>query len=436
MENSFKDRVDKIFGSLTPSSSSKPPPSSSKPQPSSSLQSGLWSLTDDAIERKEWKRDVSSLSASFDRDEIPCAASFDKLKKERKKKNFELDDDMDELDDDEDDGELNRSEDGLEDWDIRSSIGLDPTLDNEEEEDEYDKVAEGRENAGERLYMKDVTDQGSYLNYYNVISKSLHANRDSRANHLAAEIRLQEDQVEAQTLNSHNDCDKAMECQAKASNECGGGQLKSILKRKQYNSDFKSCKRVRFEPGCGTVHKEQALVEIQDISINTSSANDLVSEDQSFTVQNAPGVPDYLRNPSKYTRYSFDPSTEVDEKSNTRAYMDFSKLVKHSKSTESELEEASSDLPKSVTFIPKKKSDEIKAVTSDNMVKQDKGHHNDHHAYAPNFPISIAAGESQESEAGAVAENEPERNVLDRNNSFHKPARRYRTKSSSDDFDP
>jgi hypothetical protein len=133
MENSFRDRVDKIFGSLTPSSSSKPEPSSSKPQPSSSLQSGLWSLTDDAIERKEWKRDASSLSASFDRDEIPCAASFDKLKKGRKKKNFELDDDMDELDDDEDDGELNRSEDGLEDWEIRSSIGLDPTLDNEVE---------------------------------------------------------------------------------------------------------------------------------------------------------------------------------------------------------------------------------------------------------------------------------------------------------------
>ncbi|KAB5564777.1 hypothetical protein DKX38_004831 [Salix brachista] len=435
MENSFRDRVDKIFGSLTPSSSSKKQPSSSKPQPSSSLQSDLWSLTGDAIERKEWKSDTSSLSASFDRDEIPCASSFDKLKKERTKKNFEHDDDMDELNDDEDDGELNRSEDGLEDWDIRSSIGLDPTLDNEEEEDEYDKVAEGRENAGERLYMKDVTDQGSYLNFNNVISKSLHDNRDPRANHLAAKIRLQEDQVEVQTLNSQSVCDKAIECQAKASSECDDGQLKSILKRKQNNSDFKSCKRVRFEPGCGTVHEEEASVEIQDISISTSSANDLASEDGSFTIQNAPGVPDYLRNPSKYTRYSFDSSTEVEEKSN-QAYMDFLKLVKHSKSTESELEEASSDLPKSVTFIPKKKSDEIKAVTSGSMVKQDKGHHTDHHAYAPNFPIGIASGESQDSEAGAMEENEPERNVLDRNNSFRKPARRYRTKSSMDDFDP
>ena len=306
----------------------------------------------------------------------------------------------------------------------------------QEEEDEYDKVAEGRENAGERLYMKDVTDQGSYLNFNNVISKSLHDDRDPRANHLAAKIRLQEDQVEVQTLNSQSVCDKAIECQAKASSECDGGQLKSILKRKQNNSDFKSCKRVRFEPGCGTVHKEEASVEIQDISISTSSANDLASEDGSFTIQNAPGVPDYLRNPSKYTRYSFDSSTEVEEKSNTQASMDFLKLVKHSKSTESEPEDASSDLPRSVTFIPKKKADEIKAVTSDSIVKQDKGHHTDHYVNAPNFTIGIASRESQDSEAGAMEENEPERNVLDRNNSLRKPARRYRTKSSMDDFDP
>ncbi|CAK7336050.1 unnamed protein product [Dovyalis caffra] len=415
MDNTFRDRVDKIFGSLTSSSPSKP-------QPSSSLKSSLWSLTDDAVERKEWKRDTSSLAASFDRDEIPCASESN-----RSRRGGEYD---------------------LEDWGIRSSIGLDPTLDNEEgwkaisrcrsvgvmeEEDEYDKVAEGRENAGERLYMKDVTDQGSFLNFYNVVSKSLHGTRDPRANHLAAKIRLQEDRVEAQTENSHNDFDKA----TKVSNECSSGQLKSILKRKQNNSDFKSCKRVRFDPGCRAVHKEDASEEIQDISMTASSANDLISEDGSIAVQNALGVPDYLRNPSKYTRYSFDSSTEVDEKSDTQSYNDFLKSVKCSKSTDSgsELEDASSDIPK-VTFIPKKLADEVKAISSDCMVKQDKGHNDDHYVHATNFLVGIAAGESQESEAGAVEENEPERNVADRNTGFQKPGRRYRTKSSLDDFDP
>lgn len=127
MDDSFRVRVEKIFGSLTSSSSN---------QPRSSIRSTLWSLTDDEVERREWKRGTGA--AASDREEIPCASLFDELKNDRRRRRRnhrrnELEDDLD--DDEDEDDESNRSrrggEDDLEEWEIRSCIGLDPTLDNE-----------------------------------------------------------------------------------------------------------------------------------------------------------------------------------------------------------------------------------------------------------------------------------------------------------------
>lgn len=118
MDDSFRVRVEKIFGPLT----------SSSPQ-SSSLQSTLWSLTDDEVERREWRQGGAGTP---DRDEIPCSSSFDDLKRDlRRTFRRELQRD---LEDEEESNTLRgrgAGTDGEDEWDIRSSIGLDSTLDNE-----------------------------------------------------------------------------------------------------------------------------------------------------------------------------------------------------------------------------------------------------------------------------------------------------------------
>ena len=99
MEDSFKVRVDKVFGSLNSSSSSS--------------LSSLWCLTDDEIERRQWNRDKT----------IPQP---------------QLEKDLQDLDDDDDDKDLQGSESSKkpddyndEEWEIKSSIGRDSTLDYE-----------------------------------------------------------------------------------------------------------------------------------------------------------------------------------------------------------------------------------------------------------------------------------------------------------------
>ncbi|GMP63560.1 hypothetical protein CsSME_00025194 [Camellia sinensis var. sinensis] len=60
MDNTFRARVQKIFGSLSSSSSSLSPP---------------WSLTDGEVEKREWRRP----SSAKDDDQTPISFSFDGL---------------------------------------------------------------------------------------------------------------------------------------------------------------------------------------------------------------------------------------------------------------------------------------------------------------------------------------------------------------------
>ncbi|GKU92901.1 hypothetical protein SLEP1_g6563 [Rubroshorea leprosula] len=124
MDDTFKLRVEKIFGSLRSSTSTTP----LEQRPS------LWSLTDDEVERREWRRDADTT----DRHDMPCSSSFDEfLKEERKHRNEknwrkELEDDLEDVDDDGEGGDVRRKNDvDGDDWSIKSSIGLDRTLDNE-----------------------------------------------------------------------------------------------------------------------------------------------------------------------------------------------------------------------------------------------------------------------------------------------------------------
>nr|XP_027102077.1 uncharacterized protein LOC113723010 [Coffea arabica] len=115
-------------------------------------------------------------------------------------------------------------EDG-QDWDIRSSIGLDCTLDFEDEEDEYDKVAVGREKAGEGCSQR------------------------PRANHMAAKLRLREDAEAAGDF----DTSKLSEmCMSSLTNRQGQQKVedlvtpKPILRKRENPIHKKSPKRVRF----------------------------------------------------------------------------------------------------------------------------------------------------------------------------------------------
>uniref|UniRef100_A0A0D3A223 Uncharacterized protein n=1 Tax=Brassica oleracea var. oleracea TaxID=109376 RepID=A0A0D3A223_BRAOL len=91
------------------------------------------------------------------------------------------------------------------DWSIRASMGLDRTLDDEvrisfqlkvlefsifivnsHEEDEYDKVALGKEDGGKGVSMEDAISRPCGVRI-----------RDPRANHAAAKLRLKEDELEA-----------------------------------------------------------------------------------------------------------------------------------------------------------------------------------------------------------------------------------------------
>ncbi|CAL5328628.1 unnamed protein product [Camellia sinensis] len=114
MDNTFRARVQKIFGSLSSSSSSLSP---------------LWSLTDDEVEKREWRRP----SSAKDDDQTAISFSFDGLFARNTRRRHDLQDINN--DDDQLGGGRHSSEyvegDGRDEWEIRSPIGLDSTLDNE-----------------------------------------------------------------------------------------------------------------------------------------------------------------------------------------------------------------------------------------------------------------------------------------------------------------
>ncbi|XP_058194828.1 uncharacterized protein LOC131311400 [Rhododendron vialii] len=415
-EESFRARVQKAFGPL---SSSQSP----------------WSLTDDEIEKREWNR---SGGGTRDDDVTPCSSSFDGISfsnKDRKKRNSrrlrrDLENDgVEDQNDDEDGGEGDGG-DGGDEWEIRSAIGLDRTLDNEEEEDEYDIVAAGRENASDVLYMRDVTDHGPYLNSYNIIPSSV---PDSHANHLAAKIRLKEGGVEANKIDPHYSCDKStpdvQEPSIKASGD--GGKPKSILKRKNDEATTKEQKRVKFDPGCKEDF-EAASENPKDLLTATT-----ISDDKSSLRRNTFGVPDYLLNPSKYTRYSFDSASEVDVESSSRVCMDFLKLAEMAKPEESAslLGTASSGLPKSVTFIPRKKAMDATPRDCSNEAKKNQENGSEQLLIQKGCPLGVAADDTDDTESGDVRdmEDELESSAASSSTRVKKQCRNYRSRSNLDD---
>ncbi|XP_027153757.1 uncharacterized protein LOC113753726 [Coffea eugenioides] len=478
MEDSFRVRVDRVFGSLVSSSPSNNRNSNHTPPSSSSLTS-LWSLSDQEIERKEWKRDspdcpprspsppsnlhhpLLSSSSSFS----PSTAALSLPPPHRQhlypdRGNYDHQDHIRNNEEQEEDNPAGKGhqdhEDG-QDWDIRSSIGLDCTLDFEDEEDEYDKVAVDREKAGDILCMGDVVDYGIEVNAHNELPSSFKdAPRDPRANHMAAKLRLREDAEAAGDF----DTSKLSEmCMSSLTNRQGQQKVedlvtpKPILRKRENPIHKKSPKRVRFheqqqpnlgpnDSALGTCSPEeissseealdlpgnQSLVveaKASDVESSaplksSSSGESALLEDASSVPRVSNYIPDYLRNPTRYTRYDLASSYDTDEESNRKAYMEFLNQVNPA---ETHPDEASLTFQHPLTFTPKKKEHDLSMV-KENGVKQNQVEVSKDKPIA----VGIAAGDAyaQDNEVCAMEEDGFE-TVVCKNS--QKPGRRYRSRT-------
>ncbi|OIW20337.1 hypothetical protein TanjilG_08879 [Lupinus angustifolius] len=424
MEDSFKARLDKAFGSL--------------PIPSSSLNS-LWSLTNDQINHPkpnpepEPKPDPEPEPFSDPRSRSSSSSGL----------RVELEKDIEDLDDVDDDddkaprgGESKPDDYDEEQWEIKSGIGLDCTLDYEDEEDHFDKQAIGKENSGSRLYMKDINDDDIGITSRNVLLTTYtDFGRDPRANHLAARIRLkQDDEAASKKIDS-------LHVSEKSEPGIGSGDAvnpKSILKRKDNPSEPKSRKRVRFDSECDDRGNDDEPERTRDVPEPKSSSmeEDLASNQTSKSQAFASAVPDYIRNPSRYTHYTFDSSGDMDDKSNKEACMSFLSQLRESKAaagTGSQADDALDDLP-SVTFISKKKSGDATMGESEMLLKQklDVGKELTHRGP---FTLGIAVGDTENSDVCAMEEDEAEV-VEDTKKSSQKSNRQYRKKTQDELEEP
>ncbi|KAK7311285.1 hypothetical protein RJT34_09319 [Clitoria ternatea] len=408
MEDSFRVRAERAFGSL-------PIPSS----PSS--LSSLWSLTEDEFHQTPSNRLHRSKPEPEPQPYPSSSSGF----------HVELEKDLEDLDDDEAPRGPSRPPDyDDEQWQIRSGIGLDCTLDYEEEEDQYDKQAIGKEKSGDRVYMKDINDDGIEISSCGVFPTSFRDFvRDPRANHLAAKIRLKQDDDEAAKKID------ALHVSEKSSPDFEGDTVnpKSILKSKDNPSEPRPLKRVRFDSECddrGNGDDDNDEHDgTRDVRMRTSSVDDVAASDQPSKLQEFDSaVPDYLRNPSRYTCYSFDSSSDMDEKANKEAYMSFLTQLRAAKGAGSQ-DGALDDLP-SVTFISKKKASDA-TMRDGEMVSKQKPEVGKEAMNRRAFPVGIAAGDAKNSDVCAMEEDEPEV-IEDAKKSSQKVNRHYRKKTQED----
>eukprot|EP00252_Welwitschia_mirabilis_P028033 TRINITY_DN9932_c0_g1_i1.p1 TRINITY_DN9932_c0_g1~~TRINITY_DN9932_c0_g1_i1.p1 ORF type:complete len:553 (+),score=114.16 TRINITY_DN9932_c0_g1_i1:140-1798(+) len=550
MDNAFKDRLGRIFGSLL----------------GDEQGSAAWQVSETEVERRTWRRTEPDSS----REETPCASSFSSAFLSERSADRDPSEPLLENTGEESEGSRGgRLRFGWEQDDdaeadgrrMRSVVGLDSTLDREDEEDEYDKVAVGRENASERTYMSDVLSAGSKINPHNVIPGSLdelkNAGRDPRANHFAAQARLREDDDEAAThfdkdkepssvmemisnkgsvmKNNEDNADDVKdesgdaimqeaqmgteademksdmelksimrlnlgeESSKSISETCGQDsacdviqmkhmaddlqmheaesatnsegckpqvKLRSIMKgkKRQGNPNLRSeCqpsqiksvgisnegdqvitsssqgskKKVRFELGVKGDESSHDVTSTENSEVRTTlSGGSSIESSQSMSNN----IPDYVRNPSKYTHYTLDWSNEEDfDTTNMQALKDFTQLGKKQPEESADTERAL-ELPKSVTFIPRKKAEnsEKKRENVDSSCEY-RDNESIEKAYKSNSqPIGIAARQTMECDTleSVTSKIEPEHSgIEDRVSKAQRGSRKYRSKSKSGEND-
>ncbi|XP_020112029.1 uncharacterized protein LOC109726683 [Ananas comosus] len=442
MEESFEVRVKRLFGSRL-----------FETVPGNSFPASSWSVADGEVERREWNRGGGggggddAGGGAADRGDAPCSAAFDdpagcfarRARNQRRRSRglgADLEADLDDVNDaDEDveggggggDGDGEGEGDGdREEREIRSSVGLDPTLDNEEEEDEFDRAAFGAESARNRLYMREVKDRGRHISIHTVVPELFDDPfddsglfyRDPRADHDAANVRLMEDDKSAEkdpSLSVHSSSRPKIIPEDEAN-------LKPILKRKENRSDEKPKKRVRFD---------SELLE------RTEHCNNAAKEENPSASLEPSRVPDYILNPSKYTKYTLDSSDSNDDKMNKQAFEDFRNLMDRlnpNNNTETQPDIPTAELTKSITFIPRKKAGGGGGGGGDDAMCIDEAAT---HAKAIGSKSSgsmfIAAEDAREADVCEMEEDRAEALAGEVGlGSSKKAARRYRAKPADD----
>ncbi|XP_020573740.1 uncharacterized protein LOC110020100 [Phalaenopsis equestris] len=440
MEESFEVRVKRLFGSQL-----------FEAVPQSSFPASSWSVADGEVERKEWNRERG---AGPDRSDDPCSSAFAEggcyAKKRSARRGFELR--MDALDDDAEEegrGEVEEEEENdqgddrdAEVLEMRSFVGLDPTLDKEDEEDEFDRAALGEDDTGERLYMRDVKNHGPHLNYHSIFADveeesytgSRRFYKDPRADHCAAGIRLEEDKKAAEIFSvPDHSKDEHPSTSGLVDFTVEDIKLKPILKRKTAQEDLKPKKRVRFDPGCKPDNNE-ILREAQDSAMFSHVMEaPTVADPTPVILEESPGLPDYMRNPSKYTHYTFD-SYDDDDLANISAFEDFHNSYKKL-NPEQPYQQVIMELPKSITFNPRRKS--IDDMPVDNELGDVQESHIREEFLESDLwvtrSVGIAAGESYESGICKMDEDDLETPISGERVELPRSARKYRSRATSDD---
>ncbi|KAL0927012.1 hypothetical protein M5K25_001163 [Dendrobium thyrsiflorum] len=447
MEETFEVRVKRLFGSQLFES-----------VPRSSFPESSWSVADGEVERKEWNRDRGG---GPDRSDYPCSSAFAeggcyaKKRSARRASKQEFESDMDEFDDDadtesrkavEEEEEEEDKDEGddrnAEESEMRSFVGLDPTLDNEDEEDEFDRAALGKDDAGERLYMRDVKNRGPHLNYHCIFADvveapyagSYHFYKDPRADHFAAGMRLEEEKKAAENYSvpnyskdEHPSTTSLLEVTAEDI------KLKPILKRKEAHDDSKPKKRVRFDPGC-KADNDEVLKETQDSAMFSLSMEVPAAADPNpVMLEESPGLPDYVRNPSKYTHYTFD-SYEDDDLANISAFEDLQNVYKKL-NPEQLHQQVTVELPKSITFSPRRKSIDAMPVDNESGDIQENRIRKEflESDLWVSRSVGIAAGESYEGGVCKMDEDDLEAPISEERVDPSRRGRKYRSRANSDD---
>ncbi|KAL1568758.1 hypothetical protein AAHA92_00332 [Salvia divinorum] len=428
MEDSFRVRVDKVFGALVTDTA-----------PSAAVSPALWSLTDEEIERRVWNRNKDIPQEGKDRAQSEPSFDLESDLNELSEEDEEEDDEEQEEGEEIDGAKRRRNnnngggESSVEEYlEVQSNIGRDCTLDYEEEEDEFDKVAVGSEETDDRIYLKNVKSADyeiEEVSGYGELPSSFQVTaKDPRANHSAAKLRLREDAETTGELDALQLSDSSMATNLDAE-DIKKGELdidnpKPILKKRDISMDTKSQKRVRFmaDPESSTHEDQQAASDLA--SVPCVMSDNSVSEQASDPSKYSAGVPDYLRNPSKYTRHTFGSSDDMDEKSNQKAYANFFHDLRK-RNSDTLMEEMPVELPKSIVFTPKKKAENDSTTKSDTELKTRENLEN------KRWSVDITAENTQESEISAMEEDEPVLVAVDEGpRSSRKPGRQYRTKTN------
>ncbi|KAI5079596.1 hypothetical protein GOP47_0005075 [Adiantum capillus-veneris] len=281
---SFANRVDKVFGSLQVTSSWRLSPHDSEQQQQQRLRKHEEDDEEDDEETPPWGDKPPAQQCSFD--------------------GMEVEGDLEE-----------------EGRTIRQMVGLDTTLDYEDEEDEFDKAAFGLdESEDDRLFMKGIQEVDKKQSSSRSLPLSLYdlkkSRRDPRANHSAARARLEEDaKMATATCTTTASMETTDAAKVVDENDNGTGVKRSSedIPASQQNSaatmleSLKPPKRVRFaldlqQPGDAKMDTHKQLVRHKPDSVRASQ------------------VPDHVRNPSKYTHYTLDWSVEDNDTSNFEAF--------------------------------------------------------------------------------------------------------------------